>query len=317
MLGFKSLKKMFGGLAKTREDLSRRLTEAFRGGTVDAAALEAIEEALIASDVGVATAQKVLTELREAARKRGDLTHDQVRAIVADNLVRALEGTAGSGRAEIPAQGLRVVLVVGVNGGGKTTTVAKLAARFKAEGRSVMLAAADTFRAAATDQLAVWAARSQTPVVRHADGADPAAVVFDAAKSAASKGIDVLIVDTAGRLHTKSNLMEELSKIARVAGREVPGAPHEVLLVLDATTGQNGLAQAREFTRAVPVTGLVVTKLDGTARGGIALAIACELGVPIRYIGVGEGMDDLLDFDPSAYAASLIGEEPAAMGGPR
>ena len=203
----------------------------------------------------------------------------------------------------------RVVLVVGVNGGGKTTTVAKLAARFKAEGRSVVLAAADTFRAAATEQLAIWGERAGVPIVRHAPGADPGAVVFDAARSAVGRGADFLLIDTAGRLHTKSNLMQELEKIARVAAREIPGAPHDVLLVLDATTGQNGLNQAREFTKAAPVTGLVLTKLDGTARGGVALAIARELGVPIRYIGVGEGMDDLLDFDSSSFVASLLGEE--------
>ncbi len=230
--------------------------------------------------------------------------------------VTATGRSGGAGAESAPgAKRPEVVLVVGVNGGGKTTTVAKLAARMKADGRSVLLAAADTFRAAATEQLVTWGDRAGVPVIKHDYGADPGAVVFDAARAAQSRGSDVLIVDTAGRLHTKSNLMQELVKIARVAGREIPGAPHEVLLVLDATTGQNGLAQAREFTRAVPVTGLVVTKLDGTARGGVALAIARELKIPIRYIGVGEGMDDLLDFDPSAFVSSLLGEEPAAGAG--
>jgi fused signal recognition particle receptor len=332
MLGFKSIKKLFGGLAKTREDLTRRLTDALGGGRLDEAALEAIEEALIGSDVGVGTAARVMEAVRESARGKGTLTGQELRGLVAAELAASLgelsreeasasAGTGpgtprGAGTGSAPgAKRPEVLLVVGVNGGGKTTTVAKLAARMKADGRSVLLAAADTFRAAATEQLVTWGDRAGVAVIKHDYGADPGAVVFDAARAAQSRGSDVLIVDTAGRLHTKSNLMQELVKIARVAGREIPGAPHEVLLVLDATTGQNGLAQAREFTRAVPVTGLVVTKLDGTARGGVALAIARELRIPIRYIGVGEGMDDLLDFDPSAFVSSLLGEEPVAGAG--
>jgi fused signal recognition particle receptor len=200
----------------------------------------------------------------------------------------------------------RVVLVVGVNGTGKTTTAAKLAARGVAAGQSVVLAAADTFRAAAIEQLAIWAARLDIPLISHKPGADPAAVVHDACTAARARKADLLLVDTAGRLHTKHNLMEELSKIRRIAGREVPGAPHEVLLILDAVTGLNGLAQAREFTKSSGVTGLVLTKMDGTAKGGVILAIVRELRLPVRYVGVGETADDLLDFDAAEFARALV-----------
>ena len=338
MIGFSSIKKLFGGLAKSRDNLTRRLSEAFGGGRIDEASLEAIEEALIGGDVGVAAASRVVEAVREKARGSGDVSEEALRDLVVRELTASFEeiggaatgcpggaggdaGGAGSSGLRIapPEEGTtRVILVVGVNGGGKTTTVAKLAARHRSEGRSVLLAAADTFRAAATEQLVTWGNRAGVAVIKHADGADPSAVVFDAARAAIARGSEILIVDTAGRLHTKSHLMQEMAKIARVVGREIPGAPHDVLLVLDATTGQNGLAQARAFARAVPVTGLVVTKLDGTARGGVALAIARELGIPIRFIGVGEGMDDLLDFDPGAFVASLLGSapEPAAPEAP-
>ena len=339
MIGISSIKKLFGGLSKTREDLARRLSDAIGGGDVrlDASRLEAIEEALIAADVGVPTAARVVEGIQERARGRGELSEPELRELVIEELASALQelSPAGVDKAAAAADGTagrvsspgvsggarkspRVLLVVGVNGGGKTTTVAKIAARLRADGRSVLLAAADTFRAAATEQLVVWGERAGAPVIKHEHGADPGAVVFDAARAAITRGADVVIVDTAGRLHTKNNLMQELGKIARVAGREIPGAPHEVLLVMDATTGQNGLAQAREFTKAVPVTGLVLTKLDGTARGGVALAIVRELKIPIRYVGVGEGMDDLLDFDARAFVSSLVGgEEAAAPGGAR
>ena len=310
MLGLSSLKKLFGGLTKTREDLTRRLVQALGGGgRIDEARLEAIEEALIAADVGAPAAARVVETVRQRARESETLTEEGLRRLVADELARSFDEVGGS-IAAAPARP-HVVLVVGVNGGGKTTTVAKLGARYRSEGRSVVLAAADTFRAAAVEQLVLWGERTGNPVIRNASGADPAAVVFDAARAAIGRGADVLLVDTAGRLHTKSNLMQELEKIARVAGREIPGAPHEVLLVLDATTGQNGLNQAREFTRSVPVTGLVLTKLDGTARGGVALAIARELKVPIRYVGVGEAVDDLLDFDAGAFVSSLLGDAAA------
>jgi fused signal recognition particle receptor len=205
-----------------------------------------------------------------------------------------------------------VILVVGVNGSGKTTTIGKLAARERAAGRKVVVVAADTFRAAAIDQLERWAERAGVDVVRHREGSDPSAVVYDALRAAKARGIDTVLVDTAGRLHTKAPLMAELEKMARVAGREVPGAPHEVLLVIDATTGQNGLAQAREFTKAAVITGVALTKLDGTAKGGVALVIRRQLGVPIRYVGVGEGIDDLLDFDADAYVEGLLGGEEVA-----
>jgi fused signal recognition particle receptor len=205
-----------------------------------------------------------------------------------------------------------VVFVVGVNGGGKTTTVGKLAARERADGRSVLVAAADTFRAAAIDQLERWVERAGAELIKQREGADAAAVVFDAMHAARSRGVDTVLVDTAGRLHTKSNLMAELEKLARVAGREVEGAPHEVLLVVDATTGQNGVSQALEFTRAAPITGVVLTKLDGTAKGGVALGIHRQLGVPVRYVGVGEAVDDLLDFDLEAVLDGLRGNEEAA-----
>ncbi len=205
----------------------------------------------------------------------------------------------------------RVVFIVGVNGGGKTTTIGKLASRERAASRRVVVVAADTFRAAAIDQLERWGERAGVEVVRHREGADPSAVVFDALASAKARGVETVLVDTAGRLHTKAPLMAELEKMARIAGREVVGAPHEVLLVIDATTGQNGLAQAREFTKAAAITGVVLTKLDGTAKGGIALSIRRELGVPIRFVGVGEGIDDLLEFDAEAYVDGLLGEEAA------
>jgi fused signal recognition particle receptor len=221
----------------------------------------------------------------------------------------ALDGDAA---AAAPVAPPRVVFVVGVNGGGKTTTIGKLAARERASGRTVLVVAADTFRAAAIDQLERWAERVGVDVVRHREGSDPSAVVFDALQAARARGIDTVLVDTAGRLHTKAPLMAELAKMARIAGREVPGAPHEVLLVIDATTGQNGLAQAREFTKAAVTTGVVLTKLDGTAKGGIALVIRRQLGVPIRYVGVGEGIDDLLDFDAEAYLDGLLEGEGAA-----
>jgi len=227
-----------------------------------------------------------------------------MRALLRDEIRKAVDGP----RAVEPFSARPwVVFVVGVNGVGKTTTIGKLAAAWKAEGRTTLLCAADTFRAAAAEQLAVWAERSGAPFHRGAEGTDPSAVLTDALRAARSRGYDAVLVDTAGRLHTKGNLMAELAKMARVAGREVPGAPHETLLVLDATVGSNGLAQAREFARAAGVTGLVLTKLDGTAKGGIAVAVVRELGVPIRYAGVGETLEDLLPFDAAAFAEGLIG----------
>jgi fused signal recognition particle receptor len=299
-----SFTRLVSGLARTRRSLTEKLGEVLRPGRpLDESALEELEEALIASDLGASLAASVMEGVRQRARKASVDTAEEIPGLVREEL-RALLPPAASPPAP---KGLRVVLVVGVNGGGKTTTVGKLAARYRASGLKVVLAAADTFRAAAIEQLEIWASRVDVPMFSHTSGADPSAVVFDAARGALKRGADVLLVDTAGRLHTRSNLMQELEKIVRIVGREVPGAPHESLLVLDATTGQNGLAQAREFLRAAGVTGVVLTKLDGTARGGIAMAIARELELPLRYIGVGETVEDLVDFDPDAYIAGLLG----------
>jgi len=271
----------------------------------DPKALEALEDALLAADVGPATASELVQAVRVEAGRREAGETDVVRRVLKAEIERRLSVPGPPLRAPVPGQP-RVILMVGVNGTGKTTTAAKLAARAAAAGGRPVLAAADTFRAAAIEQLEVWADRIGIPLVKHRPGADPAAVVFDACVAAKARGADLLLVDTAGRLHTKHNLMEELSKVRRIAGREIEGAPHEVLLVLDAVTGMNGLAQAREFLRAAGVTGLVLTKMDGTAKGGVILAIVRELNLPVRYVGVGETVDDLLDFDPAGFASALI-----------
>jgi len=301
MAGF--LSKLTTGLVRTRENLTARIQAALTGARLDDSVLEEMEEALIAADVGVAASGKIIDMLRRRVREgRLSSTTEVVRELkgIVEEMLR---GKAGS--INLPG-GLAVVMVVGVNGVGKTTTLAKLARSFKLQGRKVMLAAADTFRAAAIDQLAIWANGIGVDIVRHQEGSDAAAVAYDAVKAASARGLDTVIVDTAGRLHTKVNLMEELKKVARVLGREVTGAPHEVLLVLDATTGQNALQQAKVFKETVGVTGIVLTKLDGTARGGIVIAIADELGIPIKMVGVGEGMDDLRPFDPSEFAEALF-----------
>lgn len=294
------------GLFMTHTELIARVGDAIKARfSPDPKALEALEEALLAADVGPATAAELVEAVRVEAGKRDAGEADVVRRVLKAEIERRLS-VEGPASAPVPPGMPRVVLMVGVNGTGKTTTAAKLAARAAAAGGRPVLAAADTFRAAAIDQLEVWAGRIGIPLVKHRPGADPAAVVFDACAAAKARGADLLLVDTAGRLHTKHNLMEELSKIRRIAGREIPGAPHEVLLVLDAVTGMNGLAQAREFLKAAGVTGLVLTKMDGTAKGGVILAIVRELNLPVRYVGVGETADDLLDFDPAGFAAALI-----------
>ncbi len=294
------------GLFMTHTELIARVGDAIKARfSPDPKALEALEEALLAADVGPATAAELVEAVRVEAGKRDAGEADVVRRVLKAEIERRLAVT-GPAAGEVPPGMPRVVLMVGVNGTGKTTTAAKLAARAAAAGGRPVLAAGDTFRAAAIDQLEVWAGRIGIPLVKHRPGADPAAVVFDACAAAKARGADLLLVDTAGRLHTKHNLMEELSKIRRIAGREIPGAPHEVLLVLDAVTGMNGLAQAREFLKSAGVTGLVLTKMDGTAKGGVILAIVRELNLPVRYVGVGETADDLLDFDPAGFAAALI-----------
>ncbi len=298
------LDRLRGGLSRTREVLNAPLEDLVRGRRpLDAAALERVEEALLSADLGVAAVEEAVSVLRErsAAIAAGGLA--AMRELLRAEIRRALERPSPV----VPfSQKPWVVFLVGVNGAGKTTTIGKLAAGWQAEGRSVLVCAADTFRAAAAEQLEVWATRAGASFQRGAPGADPAAVLTDALRKARSHGADAVLVDTAGRLHTKSNLMAELAKMARVAGRELPGAPHETLLVLDATVGTNGLAQGREFAKAGGVSGLVLTKLDGTAKGGIAVAVVRELGVPIRYVGVGEQAQDLLPFDADAFAASLL-----------
>ena len=291
--------KFRAGLTRTRERLGLEVGALLGRRTVDPEARELLEEALLGADVGPATTERLLERARALLENRE-----------VPDLRAALERTAsvGSQRAEFEPGGERpwVALLVGVNGVGKTTLAGKLAHRFERSGTKTLLVAADTFRAAASEQLGVWAERAGVPVVRARDGADPAAVVHDALESARARDVDVVLVDTAGRLHTKRNLMAELEKMQRVCARMVPGAPHHVLLVLDATLGQNGLAQARDFQRAIPVTSLALTKLDGTARGGAALAIADQLGLPISVVGLGEGIDDWERFDPEAYARGLF-----------
>jgi fused signal recognition particle receptor len=293
------------GLAKTRQALSAQL-DGLLGREVDESFYEDLEEALLAADLGVQATDAIVTGLRSRARS-GELgaaarTPEGLRSALAEVILAALGDAAPLRLEPRPA----AIVVLGVNGAGKTTTIGKLAQRLRADGRRVIVAAADTFRAAAIDQLAVWTDRAGVDLVRHAEGSDPAAVVYDAAQAARARHADVLIIDTAGRLHTKTNLLEELKKLDRVLRRELPGSPVESLLVLDATTGQNGIAQARQFAAALPLTGVVLTKLDGTARGGIAVAIADELKLPVRLVGFGEGIDDLQTFDPNAFVEALL-----------
>ena len=291
--------------ARTREQLTERMDDVLLGKKeIDPQVFSDLEAVLLASDLGLDTTTEVLHRLRDRAQRKDLADVAALRAALRDELASLLRSLTT--QQQSPNGKPHVVFLVGVNGTGKTTTVAKLARRWQSDGRRVILCAADTFRAAASEQLEIWAERLGAELLRQKPGADPAAVVHDAVSAARSRAADLVLVDTAGRLHTKSNLMAELEKMKRVAGRLVEGAPHAILLVLDATTGQNGLAQARRFTESVGVTGIVLTKLDGTAKGGVAIAIARELHIPIRYLGVGEQADDLLDFDPDAYVASLF-----------
>jgi len=292
------------GLRKTRDGLREKLEGLFTGTPLDEAMLDALEEALLASDVGPATTTAILDPARTAFRRQGITTSEAMRSFLAGRVTELLNvGAPPKAVPEIPPH---VTLFLGVNGSGKTTTIAKLAKRHRDAGDRVLLAAGDTFRAAAVEQLQIWARRVDAEVVAHRTGADPAAVVFDACQAARARGMQRLLIDTAGRLHTRQNLMEELKKIHRIIVREIPGAPHETLLVLDATTGLNALAQAREFHRAVGVSGLVIAKLDGTAKGGAVVGIAQSLQLPVRYVGVGEASDDLQPFDPQEFAAALF-----------
>ena len=301
MLGvFRSLSD---GLAKTRKNLTDRIGSLVLGEKIEEGFLNELEEALISADVGVETATFVLKDLTDRFKRKELSAPAEVRGRLKELLYAILAGrTAKLDVIAAPS----VVLVVGVNGTGKTTTIGKLAYRLHAEGKKVMLAAGDTFRAAASEQLSIWGERAGIPVIKHKEGADPGAVVFDAVSAAKARDMDVLIVDTAGRLHTKSNLMEELKKMKRILSRELPGAPHETLLVLDGNTGQNALAQAKMFHEAVGLTGIVLTKLDGTSKGGIVFAINKELSIPVKFIGIGEAIEDLREFDPKEFVDALL-----------
>jgi len=299
-------------VSTTRDTLSEKLDTVFAGRKqIDDELLDQLEEVLIAADIGVPTTLEILESVRRGIARKQINDLEALKAAIKSELLNILQASERQGVASemsVP-EGVSpyVMMIVGVNGVGKTTTIGKLAQRIKAEGNDVLICAADTFRAAASDQLAIWAERTGVPLIQQKQGTDPAAVLFDSLKAAKARGSEVLIVDTAGRLHTKSNLMAELEKMKRVASREVQGAPHETLLVVDAVTGQNGLEQARQFLKVAGVTGIVLTKLDGTAKGGIAVAIAKELNLPIRYAGIGEKVDDLVVFDPQQYVNSLFG----------
>lgn len=297
--------KIKAGLAKTKQTMQSRLNATIASFTGENEEFfDDLEDTLIMSDVGAEASMDAVDRLRDEVESRGIRGGDEVREILSDILVDML-GSAGELKLDTKPS---VILVVGVNGVGKTTTIGKLALALRNSGKKVLLAAGDTFRAAAAEQLSIWAQRSGADFVRHEEGSDPAAVVFDAISAAKARGTDVIIVDTAGRLHNKSNLMNELNKISRVIDRELPGADRETLLVIDATTGQNGLNQAEEFKKYTGLTGIVLTKLDGTAKGGIVFAITSRLGVPVRFVGVGEKADDLIPFDPEDFAKALLGD---------
>ena len=297
------------GLSRTTQQLVGRFeeivqradTEEFRTRPIDVDTVEALEELLISADIGLAATERIVTAVRGRARKG-----ESLRDLVKEEIKRIFDAVDGTPTASANGHRPQVTLIVGVNGTGKTTTIGKLANLLKVLGKQPLVCAADTFRAAAVEQLEIWAKRADVDIVRAKEGSDPAAVVFDAIQTGRARGRDPILVDTAGRLHTRVNLMNELDKIRRVAARAAEGAPHEVLLVLDATVGQNGLAQAREFTNVAGVTGIVLTKLDGTAKGGIAVAIAHDLGLPIRYVGIGEGIDDLIPFSSQEYVDALF-----------
>ena len=298
--------KLKQGLSKTRDSLGKAVDGVLSTFTrIDDDLFDELEEVLLQADLGLDATEEILEQLKDEVKQQRVSEPEQIRELLAGLLGRMLEQEEESPlRLESRPS---VILVIGVNGVGKTTTIGKLAAYFGEQGKKVLLGAADTFRAAAADQLAVWAQRTGADLVRHQEGSDPAAVVFDSIAAGKSRGADIIICDTAGRLHNKNNLMMELNKMFRVIERELPGCDCEVLLVIDATTGQNGLAQAREFLAAASVTGIVLTKLDGTAKGGIVVAIRRELGLPVRFVGVGEGVQDLQPFDAKLFAEAIVG----------
>ncbi|MBC5787740.1 MULTISPECIES: signal recognition particle-docking protein FtsY [Clostridiaceae] len=297
--------KIKNGLKKTKENMVKQMEHVFHSFTkIDEELFEELEEILIMSDVGVNTSMRICEQLRKTVKERGIKDPAQVRELLKEIMIDMLSGGEELNISTQPS----MILVIGVNGVGKTTTIGKLAAHLKSQGKKVILGAADTFRAAAIDQLEIWAERSGVQMVRHDEGSDPAAVVFDTIAAAKSRNMDVAICDTAGRLHNKKNLMNELNKISRVIEREAEGCDKEVLLVVDATTGQNGVNQAREFKEAAGITGIILTKLDGTAKGGVVIAIKEDLGLPIKYIGVGEQIDDLQPFNPTDFVNALFEE---------
>lgn len=296
-------KKLGFGLKKTRENMSGKIEDVLGAyEEINEDLYEELEEALIMGDVGMMTAHDIVEELRKRVNKNEVRNPKHAKIIIQEIVSDMLQGGEDMGLVTIPS----IILLIGVNGVGKTTTIGKMAAQFKSQGKKVLLGAADTFRAAAIDQLEVWAQRAGVDIVKHEEGSDPAAVVFDTINAGIARDCDIIICDTAGRLHNKKNLMDELAKIYRVIDRELPWSDREILLCLDATTGQNAVNQAREFMNVAEITGIVLTKLDGTARGGVVLSIMNELKLPVRYIGVGEGIDDLQPFDPTAFAKALF-----------
>lgn len=303
--------KFKDGLTKTRDNFSGKVNDLVaRYRKVDEDFFEELEEILIGADVGFETVMELIEELKMEVKRKNIQDPAEVQSVISEKLVQIYEnaGEKEQNGLNIQAEGLTVILFVGVNGVGKTTTIGKLAHKFKTEGKSVLLAAGDTFRAGAIDQLEVWGERVGVDVIKQGEGSDPAAVMYDAVRAAKSRGVDILLCDTAGRLQNKVNLMKELEKVKRVIEREIPGAPHEVLLVLDATTGQNALIQTKTFKEATDVSGIVLTKLDGTAKGGIVLAIRNELNVPVKFVGLGEKMDDLQEFDSEKYVYGLFAD---------
>ncbi len=299
------LERLKAGIQKTRTGLMEKLEDAVSGRKeIDAGVLDELEYALITADIGSKTTNEILERIRQRVERSKTADIAELKGLIREHLLEILQAT----ERDLPtvAEPPAVIMVVGVNGAGKTTSIGKLTRRLQSEGKTVMMCAADTFRAAAIEQLEVWAQRTGADLIRQQPGSDPSAVVFDALQAAKARKVDYVIVDTAGRLHTKANLMAELEKMRRTAARVIPTAPHEVLLVLEATTGQNGLEQARKFTESSAVTGIILTKLDGTAKGGVVVAISRELNLPIRYVGVGEQLDDLLPFDAETFVASIF-----------